>query len=192
VPSVLRNSLLYLPKCETVCYVLRIKEQFLVPSKLRISFLRLKNYERIFVPSVLRNSLLYLPNCETAYCALRLTKQLLLPTSEEFLVLCDLTKQFLVRCEFRTSLLLPPYHGTVSCALRSTKPFVVSWELRSSILHPPITERFLAPSELRNSLLCPSNNSFLCPTSHGTVSHVSRISIEPMLFAAQISVMFWF
>jgi hypothetical protein len=68
----------------------------------------------IFVPSVLRNSLLYLPNYKTVYCALRITKQLLLHTSGQLFVPFDLRKQFLVRCDFRKCLLRPPYHGTVS------------------------------------------------------------------------------
>jgi hypothetical protein len=55
---------------ETVYYVLRIKEEFLVPNKLQNSFLRPQNYERVFVPSILRNSFLYLLNYGIVYCAL--------------------------------------------------------------------------------------------------------------------------
>lgn len=70
------------------------------------------------MPSVLRNSLLYLPNHKTVYCALRITEQLLLRTPEQLFVPFDLRKQFLVRCNFRKSLLRPPNHGTISYVSR--------------------------------------------------------------------------
>ena len=107
----------------TVYCALRVTEQFVTSCELKNSFLCPPNYEVVscvlkitnfcalrikeqftsIVPSELQNSLLYPLNNETAFP----------PYSGTAFVPFDLRKQFLVRCDFRKSLLRPPNHGTI-------------------------------------------------------------------------------
>jgi hypothetical protein len=201
LPSILRNSFLYLPNYETVHCALWITKYFLTSSELKNSSLCPTNREEVFCVLKITKEYLFTPYDGTVcctfritevYCALRITKQLLLRTSEQIIVPFDLTRQFLVRCEFRKSLWLPPNHGTVSCTLRSTNPFLAYWELRNST--PNYGKVSCAFRITKQFAVYPNNQNVSCvpPVTEQFLASLESWLTDRMLFAAQILVLLYF